>query len=48
MAISARAPSVASVSGAGCPYGLPVPDEMMAAVGRITSSSPGVVAEADP
>ena len=40
--------SVASVSGAGWPYSLSVPAEMMATVGRIASTSPGVVDDVEP
>jgi len=47
-AISCRAASVASVAGAGWPYSLPSPDEMIAAVGRMTSRRPGVVDEFEP
>jgi hypothetical protein len=40
--------SDASVSGAGWPYSLPSPDEMIATEGRIAARRPGVVDEADP
>jgi hypothetical protein len=43
-----RAASVARVSGAGCPYSLPSPDEMIATDGRMASTSAGVVDEFDP
>ena len=36
------------VSGAGCPYSLPSPDEMMAIDGRSAASSAGVVDEVEP
>jgi len=47
-AIPGRAPSVARVSGAGCPYSLPAPEEMIATDGWMASTSPGVVDELDP
>jgi hypothetical protein len=41
-------PRVASVSAAGCPYSLPSPEEMTAAVGRMASTKAGVVEEFEP
>ena len=44
----ACAASVASVSGAGCPYSFPWPDEMTATDGSVASTRPGVVDDVDP
>jgi hypothetical protein len=45
---SATPASVASVSGAGCPYSLSMPDEMIATSGAAAARKPGVVDDAEP
>jgi hypothetical protein len=47
-AIPGRDCSTASVSGAGCPYVFPSPDEMTATEGLTASSSAAVVELVDP
>lgn len=46
--MSVRDPRVARVSEAGCPYSLPSPEEMTAALGLMASTSAGVVEEFEP